>query len=202
MHWTYLTTWTLLYPWKHGVPPTNGQLGGTTHPISLHTSTQSIPWPPSCSLTTSTSILDPLWAMLTWYLQGWPASTCLRPNDLETFRHAQGCPDSPSYIQPPQVHPDHLQTTHRSPTAVQELLECLETETRKLQRFWCQPGHPVHRAGATSWLTPTPQYVVHVCYLTTHKAPPEMPVGLPSSRSGGQSRWYTSGAEKLQVEPD
>ena len=28
------------------------------------------------------------------------------------------------------------------------------------------------------------------------------PVGLPSSGSGGQSKWYTSEAEKLQAEPD
>ena len=28
------------------------------------------------------------------------------------------------------------------------------------------------------------------------------PVGLPSSGSGGQSKWYTSGAENLQIEPD
>ena len=27
------------------------------------------------------------------------------------------------------------------------------------------------------------------------------PVGLPSSGSGGQSEWYTPGAEKLQIEP-
>ena len=52
------------------------------------------------------------------HLQGWPASTCLRPNDLDTFRHAQGHPDSSSYTQTPQVHPGHLrslQITCRSP---------------------------------------------------------------------------------------
>ena len=33
--------------------------------------------------------------------------------------------------------------------------------------------------GPPSWLTPTPQYEVHVCYLTTCKAPPEMPCSTP-----------------------
>ena len=95
---------------KQGIPPTNGQLGGTTHPIQQHTSMQSTPWPPSYSLTSTTSILDPPWAWPTWCLQGWPASMCLRPNDLETFRHAQGCPDSSSCDLAHQVHPDHPKT--------------------------------------------------------------------------------------------
>ena len=167
---------------KQGVPPTNGWLGSTTCPIQQLASTQSIPWPPSCSLTTSTSILDPPWAMPTQHLQGWPASTCLRPNDLETFRHAQGCPDSSSYTQTPQVHPDHLrslQITHRSPTvpaAVQELLKCLEM--LKLENSGDSDANQVTQyrgLGPPSWLTPTPRYVAHVCYLTTRKAPPEMP---------------------------
>ena len=34
---------------------------------------------------------------------------CLRPNDLEPFRHAQGHPDSSSNDLAHQVHPDHLQ---------------------------------------------------------------------------------------------
>ena len=33
--------------------------------------------------------------------------------------------------------------------------------------------------GLPSWLIPTPQYVAHVSYLTTHKAPPEMPCSTP-----------------------
>ena len=33
--------------------------------------------------------------------------------------------------------------------------------------------------GTPSWLIPTPRYVVHVSYLTTHKAPPEMPCSTP-----------------------
>ena len=33
--------------------------------------------------------------------------------------------------------------------------------------------------GLPSWLIPTPQYVVHVSYLTTCKAPPEMPCSTP-----------------------
>ena len=73
---------------KQGIPPTNGQLGGTTHPIQQHTSMQSTPWPPSCSLSPTTSILDLLWAMLTQCLKDWPASMCLRPNVLELPRHA------------------------------------------------------------------------------------------------------------------
>ena len=131
---------------KQGAPPTNGRLGGTTCHIQQHTSTQSIPWPSSYSLTTSTSILDPLWALPTQHLQGWPASTCLRPNHLETFRHALGHPDSPSYVLAPQVCPDHLQITCSSTGTCGTLGKA---KTGKLQRFWCQPGHPVHRAGAT-----------------------------------------------------
>ena len=116
---------------RQGVPPTNGRLGGTTCPIQQHTSTQRLPWSPSCSLTPTTSILDLLWATPTRHLQGWPASTYLRPNDLDTFRHAQGRPDSSNCIQTPQVRPDHLRslqitTDHcRSTTAVQEPLKWL-----------------------------------------------------------------------------
>ena len=33
--------------------------------------------------------------------------------------------------------------------------------------------------GAPSWLTPTPRYVAHVSYLTTHKAPPKTPCSTP-----------------------
>ena len=137
--------------------------------------------------------------MPTRHLQGWPASTCLRPNDLETFRHAQGCPDSSSYTQTPQAHPDHL----GSPAEVQELLKHLEM--LKLENSRDSDANQVTQyrgLGPPSWLTPTPQYVVHVCYLTTHKAPPGHPVGLPSFGSGGQSKWYTPGAEKLQIESD
>ena len=94
---------------KQDAPPTNGWLGSTTCHIPLHTSMQSIPWPPSYSLTTSTSILDLLRASLIHRLQGWPASMCLRPNDLGPFRHAQGCPDSSKCNLIHQVHPDHLQ---------------------------------------------------------------------------------------------
>ena len=120
--------------------------------------------------------------MPTRHLQGWPASTCLRPNDLDMFRHTQGHPDSSSYTQTPQVHPDHpgspdhLQITHRSTTAVQELLKCLEM--LKLENSRDSDANQVTQyrgLGPPSWLTPTPGYVVHVCYLTTPKAPPEMP---------------------------
>ena len=117
--------------------------------------------------------------MPTQHLQGWPASTCLRPNGLVTFRHAQGHPDSSSYTQTPQAHPDHLrslQITHRSPTAVLELLKCLEM--LKLEDSGDSDANQVIQyrgLGPPSWLTPTPGYVVHVCYLTTPKAPPETP---------------------------
>ena len=33
--------------------------------------------------------------------------------------------------------------------------------------------------GPPSWLIPTPRYVAHVSYLTTRKAPPEMPCSTP-----------------------
>ena len=154
-------------------------------PIQQHTSTQSIPWPSSCSLTTSTSILDLPWASPTRHLQGWLASTCLRPNDLEMFRHTQGCPDSsqlcpstPGTSRPP---PDHLQITHRSSAAVQEPLKHLEKlKTGKLRRFWCQPGHPVHRAGGCHHGSHLPLYM-WCMYVTS---PPirlhqRCPVGLP-----------------------
>ena len=163
---------------KQVVPPTIGWLGGITHPILPQTSTQSIPWSPSCYLTTSTSILDLLWAMLIRHLQGWPASTCLRPNDLDTFRHAQGCPDSSNYIQTPQVWPDHfgsLQITrdHCSSTGTPETSGML-----KLENSGDSDANQVTQyrgLGPPSWLTPTPGYVAHVCYLTTPKAPPETP---------------------------
>ena len=95
------------------------------------------------------------------------------------FRHTQGHPDSFSYTQTPQVHPDHLrslQITCRSPAAVQEHLECLEMLT--LENSGDSDANQVTQyrgLGLPSWLTPTPQYVAHVCYLTTHKALPEMP---------------------------
>ena len=38
------------------------------------------------------------------------------------------------------------------------------------------------KLGPPSWLTPTPQYVAHVSYLTTHKAPPETPCSTPLIR--------------------
>ena len=113
--------------------------------------------------------------MPTQHLQGWPASTCLTPNDLEMFRHAQGCSDSPSYVQPPQACPDHIQITHRSPTVVQELLECLELKQENSRDSDANQVTQYRGLGPPSWFTPTPQYVAHVCYLTTHKAPPEMP---------------------------
>ena len=173
---------------KQVVPPTIGRLGGTTHPILPQSSTQRLPWSPSCSLTTSTSILDPPWAMLTWHLQGWPASTCLRPNDLDMFRHAQGCPDSSNYIQTPQVHsrPPWITTDHcRSPqiTADQLQITCSSTELLKhlndgLENSRDSDANQVTQyrgLGLPSWLTPTPGYVAHVCYLTTPKAPPETP---------------------------
>ena len=115
---------------------------------------------------------------------------CLRPNDLDTFRHTQGRPDSSSYTQTSQVCPDHLrsqQITHRSPAnhlqitckspkAVQELLKCFEMP--KLENSRDSDANQVTQyrgLGAPSWLTPTPGYVAHVCYLTTPKAPPETP---------------------------
>ena len=140
---------------------------------------QRLPWPPSCSLTTSTSVLDPPWATPTQRLQGWPASMCLRPNDLETFRHAQGCPDSPSYVQPPQVRPDHLQITHRSPADhPQQYRNSWNVWNWKQENSRDSDAYQVTQyigLGPPSWLTPTPGYVAHVCYLTTPKAPPETP---------------------------
>ena len=50
-------------------------------------------------------------------------------------------------------------------------------KTLEILKNW--PDHPVHRAGATIMLIPTPQYVAHVSYLTTHKAPPETPCSTP-----------------------
>ena len=120
--------------------------------------------------------------MPTRHLQGWPASTCLRPNDLDTFRHAQGHPDSSNYIQTPQVHPDHLRSPtdhHRSPQ-----ITCSSTGTPemsgmlKLENSGDSDANQVTQyrgLGPPSWLTPTPGYVAHVCYLTTPKAPPETP---------------------------
>ena len=148
---------------KQEIPPTNGWLGGTTHPIPLHTSMQSIPWPPSYSLTTTTSILDLPWASPTWHLQGWPASTCLRPNVLELSRHAQGCPDSSSYVwllpgmsRPPRNHPEQYRNpwnawkTWKSPDILEN-----------------HPEHPVHRAGAAI-MAHTYPLICGTCMLPHH----------------------------------
>ena len=85
---TYSTTWTLPYPWKTGNTTHQWAIGWYNPPIQQHTSMQSIPWLPSYSLTTTTSILDPPWASATQHLQSWLASTCLIPNVLEPLRHA------------------------------------------------------------------------------------------------------------------
>ena len=113
---------------KQEIPPTNGWLGGATCPIQLHTPMQSVPWPSSYSLTTTTSIHDLPWAMLTWHLQDWPASTCLRPSVLELSRHAysyqmsrllQLCPVMSSDVQTSQK-PSESTRSSVGP------LECLE----------------------------------------------------------------------------
>ena len=94
---SYSTTRTLLYPWQNRTHhPPMGDWVVLPAPYHQHTSTQRVSWPPSCSLTSTTSIRDPSWARPTRRLQGWPASTFLRPGDLEPFRHAQGRPDSSS----------------------------------------------------------------------------------------------------------
>ena len=62
------------------------------------------------------------------------------------------------------------------------------------------PEHPAHRAGATIMAHTLPLDMWHM-YVTT---PPvrlhqRHPVGLPSSGSGGQSKWYTLGAEDSKL---
>ena len=83
-------------------------------------------------------------------------------------------PDSSSYIQSPrysQTTYRHLQITCSS-TGTPGMLG---TEKRKLQRFWCLPGHPVHRAGAAI-MAHTYPWICGTCMLPHHpKAPPETP---------------------------
>ena len=168
---------TLPMEWQ-GVPPTNGRLGGTTCPIQQHTSMQRLPWSPSCSLTPTTSILDPLWATPTRHLQGWPASTCLRPDDLDMFRHAQECPDSSNCIQTPQVRPDHLGSLQITADQPQQYRNPWNDWMLKLENSRNSDTIQIIQyrgLGPPSWLKPTPGYVAHVCYLTTPKAPPETP---------------------------
>ena len=126
---------------------------------------------------------------------------CLRPNDLEPFRHTQGHPDSSSSNLAHQVHPDHPKTTQKQSSSEEGIntgspadYNCTPT-TENQKKLLSSTGTPCYAQktwksleilktnqitqyiglGPPSWLTPTPRYVVHVCYLTTHKAPPEMP---------------------------
>ena len=162
---------------KQGIPLINGWLGGTTHPIQQHTSMQSTPWPPSCSLTPTTSIPDPPWATLTRRLQDWPASTCLRPNVLELPRHThqmsrllQLCPDTPRYVQ----------TTQKTAWSLLDAsgmiwnssgIPGMPGKPGKVQAFWKTIQNTQYIGlGPPSWFTSTPQYVAHVCYLTTCRA--------------------------------
>ena len=180
---------------KQGIPPTNGQLGGTTHPIQQHTSTQSIPWPPRCPLTSTTSIGDPSWARPTRQLQGWPCQYLPKTQWPETI---QTRPRTSRLLQltilAHQAHPDHLKTAksmknhqkqQKPPKAASgstgtpcyaqkswKILEILKTD--QVTQYI--------GLGPPSWLTPTPRYVAHVSYLTTHKAPPEMPCSNPLIR--------------------
>ena len=103
----------------------------------------------------------------------WPGyvQTCPR-----TSRLLQLHPNNSGTSRPPWITADHLQITSRSPRAVQELLKCLEM--LKLENSRDSDANQVTQyrgLGLPSWLTPTPGYVVHVCYLTTPKAPPETP---------------------------
>ena len=122
------------------------------------------------------------------HLQGWPASTCLRPNDLETFRHAlrtsRLLPVTPKHLRYIQATSRSLQITCRSPADHPQITHsstgtpgtCLEM--LKLENSGDSDANQVTQyrgLGPPSWLTPTPGYVAHVCYLTTPKAPPEMP---------------------------
>ena len=124
---------------KQEIPPTNGWLGGATHPIQLHTSMQSVPWPPSYSLTTTTSILDPPWAMPTWAPTGlasqhMPKTKC--SGTVQTcLPDVQTLPVMSSDIQchpvmssDVQLHPDHSETfqIHQEQCRTLECLENLE----------------------------------------------------------------------------
>ena len=216
------------------IPPTNGWLGGTTYPIQQHTSMQSIPWPPSYSLTSSTSILDPPWAWLTHLVPKtkWPGTVQTHPR---TSRLLQLWPSTPGTSRPPkncqkqyrtgtatkwggnqhwitswlQLYPHYWTKTGLGSTGSLQVMRRESTLDHQLttpyphhwkpkyhsRQYWNSmlftenleksgdsenwPGPPVHRLGPPSWLTPTPQYVAHVCYLTTHKAPPETPCSTP-----------------------
>ena len=124
---------------------------------------RSVPWPPSYSLTTTTPIHDPLWAMLTQHLQDWPASTCLRPNVLELSRHAyqmsrlfQLCPVT---SRPPRNLPD-------SPGAVQDPWNAWKT-WKSLAILENHPEYPVHRAGAAIMAHTHPS-ICGACMLPHH----------------------------------
>ena len=112
-------------------------------------------------------------------------------------------PNTPGMSRPPQITTDHLQITYRSPTAVQELLKHLEmlkleipeilmpTRSLSTEGWGCHHGSHLPLNMWCMYVT-SPPIRLHQIH----------PVLLPSSGSGGQSKWYTSGAEKLQVEPD
>ena len=161
---------------KQEIPPTNGWLGGATHPLQLHTSMQSVPWPPSYSLTTTTSILDPPWAMPTGHLQDWPASTCLGPNVLELSRHAyqmsrlfQLCPVTSSVIQWCPVMYSYIQITQKPSRSTKSSAEPWNTwkTWKSLAILENHLEHPVHRAGATIMAHTHPS-ICGACMLPHH----------------------------------
>ena len=137
------------------------------------------------------------------------ASACLRPSDLEPFRHAQGHLVTYSYDLAHQVRPDHPKTGKQSPSkegisigsprGITNWLNHTQAAETTQKTILSSTGTPCYAQktwkrldilktiqitqyiglGLPSWLTPTPRYVAHVSYLTTHKAPPEMPCSTP-----------------------
>ena len=128
---TYSTTQTLLHPWKRGNTTHQWQLGGTTHPIHQQTSMQSIPWPPSCSLTSTTSIHDPSWARPTQQLQGWPCQHL--PKTQWPGNHS----DTPKDVQTPPACNPSTPGTSRPPETAKSKENCHSQYSTKPE---CQVG--------------------------------------------------------------
>ena len=100
----------------------------------------------------------------------WPGYIQTRPRNVQTP------PVTPKHPRHIQITTDHPQITCRSPTEVLELLKCVEM--LKLEDSRDSDANQVIQyrgLGLPSWLTPTPGYVAHVCYITTPKAPSETP---------------------------
>ena len=141
--------------------------------------------------------------MPTWHLQDWPASTCLRPNVLELPRHAHQTSRllqlhvliHPGMSRPPKNCLEPLDPSRMIWSS--SGTPGMPGKPGKVWPFWKTIQNTQYIGlGPPSWFTPTPQYVAHVCYLTTHRAHQRHPVGLPSSRSGDKNEWYNPGATK------